>query len=575
MDRNKRARGYRQSEGDAGLVSVHTGDAPFLPPLSPPRKRAVNLACPTLPTQHQDDVRVSRTPLSDARISMDRHEESAPALPISAPALQGLHEPVLLQENFVAAAQSPDMSLALQRDESADDYNRVTAMELNLPKESFLPRLLRAYDSFHDRYTRMKASKVYIEAQFVEYHRSYERFQQVADGHIQTLCSENRKLRKTVDDAEKRIQWLESLLGQKDDRMVCGGSKDEVPQNSKCEADDAASPVRPPTYTTGNLGVEVAPVQVELHLVSEQVREGRGQGVTEDCSAPLDSAGNVDRERRREIDVAQSNDGPQEIVATPASEGLQIAIQDNVEPRDTVLTKGDAEPRRLDGDIYHLASSQTAVRETISTSQVPETALAEPILGSSSENARCPEISAPGDLDKAIEVCSEPAITCRSDGTGVRDLPRISVELQELHREKVDLQVSHREEVAGLLSEVDILQKVLGHFLDMIVVSDKIGRTWRDKPVLNLLHPRTGFRFSLEILKEHEVKLEWTEAVKVLEFSYRNVSLGTLIGVAPWWMKEEIVFSIDQLVNFLKKFHETVTGIPYNQRLVLDFGLKN
>lgn len=410
----------------------------------------------------------------------------------------------------------------------------------------------------------MKASKVYIEAQFVEYHRSYERFQQVADGHIQTLCSENRKLRKTVDDAEKRIRWLESLLGQKDDCIVCGGSKEEAPQNSKCQADDAASPARSLTYTTRNLGVEVAPVQVELHLVSEQVREGRGQGVTEDCSVPLDSAGNMDRERHREIDVAQSNDGPQE-----------IEIQDNVEPRDTVLTKGDEEVRRLDGDIHHLASSRTAVRETLSTSQIPQTALAEPNLGSLSKNVRCPEISVPGDLDKAIDVCSEPVITCRSDGPGVRGSPRRNVELQDLHREKVDLQASHRKEVAGLLSEVDILQKVLGHFLDMIVVSDKISRTWMDKPVLNLLHPRTGFRFSLEILKEQEVKLEWTEAVEVFEFSYRNVSLGTLIGVAPWWMKEEIVFSIDQLVNFLKKFHETVTGIPYNQRLVLDFGLKS
>lgn len=147
-----------------------------------------------------------------------------------------------------------------------------------------------------------------------------------------------------------------------------------------------------------------------------------------------------------------------------------------------------------------------------------------------------------------------------------------NVELQDLRRQNVELQDLHRKEVAGLVSEVEIIQKVLGHFIDMTVVSDKIGRMRRDKPTLILLHPKTGFRFKLEILKEHEVQFEVAE---VLELSYKNVSMGTLIGVAPWWMKEEIVFTVDQLVNFLRKFQETVTGIPYNQRLVLDFGLKS
>lgn len=259
------------------------------------------------------------------------------------------------------------------------------------------------------------------------------------------------------------------------------------------------------------------------------------------------------------------------------------------------MNQGDLEPNRFEGE-HHVASPQTSGHEMFDTNQVPKSPVIEPLLGNSLESGRCLEGSAPGDLDKAIVVCSEPVIACPSNESAFQDLHCKKVdfedlhckciELQDLHRKDlhcknvelqglhckyVDLQGLHRKEVAGLLSEVEILQKVFGQFIDMTVESEKTGRMGRDKPAFILLHPKTGFRFRLEILKENEIQLE---AAKALELSYKNLSLGTLIGVVPWWMKEEIVFTVDQLVNFLRKFQETITGIPYNRRLALNFGLK-
>lgn len=564
MEKKKR-RGSGQSEGDAATVS--SGVEPTLCLLSPPRKRAASLACPTPPallqTQTHEDAGVLRITSSDSRIAMDRQNESGPAMPIVPTTMQGLDEPVLGQANPIAAASSLDMTLALQHQGDTDNNRAmVWSLEQNLPPEAFLPRLLRAYDSFHERYTRMKARKVDVEAQFEEQRRSHERFQQVADGYIQDLCSENQELRKTVDAAEKRIKWLESLLCQKDEFRACSGSREEALPNANCEADFAVSPVRPLTPTSDEVGAEGALRQMEMHLPSEPVREQRGGEVAEcgeESSAPIENTCNRE-DLPREIEMAQDTEGPQEIVVTQESEGLQMLTQGNVVLRENELVQGGVEPCSLEGE-HQLTNTQTSSLETYASNQVPESPVPEPLLGNSLEDARCPEELAPGDLDNAIVVCSEPVIPCRSNGAG----------FQDLHRKHVELLDVHQKEVAGLLSEVEILQEVLGYFIEMTVVSDKIGRMRRDKPTLILLHPKTGFRFRLEILK---VPVEQLEAAKTPELSYKNLSLGTLIGVAPWWMKEEIVFTVDQLVNFLKKFQETLTGIPNNQRLVLDSGLR-
>ncbi|KAG0555387.1 hypothetical protein KC19_12G165400 [Ceratodon purpureus] len=579
MEKKKR-RGYRDSEGDGETVSL--GAVP-LPPLSPPRKRVASMACLGTATQLQDEAGALRITLGDARASSDGRKESAHTATVllssDGQKGSGATGTVMLGlENPIAVPPSPELSLGLQRDgDEGDNMAIAWSLERNLPKEAFLPTLLRAYDNVHARYTRMKARKLDIEAQFEEQRSSHERFQQVADRYIQDMCSENQELRKTLDAAEKRIKWLESLYlkCQKDGFRACGRSAEEVLQKPDCEADIAASPVRPLTPTTDKVAAEGAPIQVEVQLPSEHSRQRGTEGVAE-CrvgdTAPQEVVGDRGNEETQEIEMARDGERLDEIAAT----------------EEHVSNEGHVGPSRSDGE-HHLISTQNSVGEILATNQVLKSPPAVPALESSLENARCREDSAPAELDKAIVVCPEP-IDCRlySNEAEFQDLHRKYVELQDLHRKEVELldqqrveaelqfhhreeaelqnlhrkefelQRLHREEVAGLLLEVEMLQKVLGHFIGMTVLSDEIARARRGKPTLIFSHSSTGFRFSLELPVEHDVSQ--AEVAKDLELSYRNLSLGTLCRVAPWWMKEEFFCSVTQLGNFMRRFQETVTG---------------
>lgn len=566
MEKKKR-RGYRDSEGDGETVSL--GAVPR-PPLSPPRKRAASMACLGAIAPPQEEAGVLRITLGDARASADGRLEPAHGAAVmlgsDRTVVLGLDEPVLRRDNLIAMPPSPDLALGLQRDgREGDDMAVAWSLERHLPKEAFLPTLLRAYDNVHARYARMKSRKLDIEAQFEEQRSSHERFQQVADKYIQDMCSENQELRKTLDAAEKRIKWLESLYRkcQRDGIEACGRSGEEVLRRADCEADVAASPVRPLTPTTDKLAAEVAPTPVEVQLPSEHASE---QGT----------------ERVAECNVGEA--APQEILGDRDSERLgEIAAT-----QESFLNEGNVECSGAEGE-HHLVGTQNSIGEISAANEVLKSPLAVPGLENSLENARCLEGSPPAELDKAVVVCPE-LIDCRlySSEAEFQDLHRKYVELQDLHRKEVELldqerkeaelqfhrreeaelqnlhrkevelQHLHRKEVAGLLLEVEMLQKVLGHFIGMTVVSDEITRARRGKPTLIFSHPRTGFRFSLELPEEHDVSQ--SEVAKDLELSYRNLSLGTLYRVAPWWMKEEFFCSITQLGNFMRRFQETVTG---------------
>lgn len=66
-----------------------------------------------------------------------------------------------------------------------------------------------------------------------------------------------------------------------------------------------------------------------------------------------------------------------------------------------------------------------------------------------------------------------------------------------------------------------------------------------------------GFKFKLELLKDHDTQ---NEAGEKLAFLYRNVNLGSLARIAPWWMQEDIVLTLDQLGNFISRLHLAARG---------------
>lgn len=556
------------------------------PPLSPPRKRAASLAGLVTAAQPQPhgEAGVSRITLENSRVLTDGRKESGPGdaaiLGLDAQRESGPGGTVLLglDEVVLAVPPSPDLTLELQRDGLEGETRAVAwSLEQNLPKEAFLPTLLRAYDNVHARYTRMKARKLDIETQFEEQRSSHERFQQVADRYIQDMCSENQELRKTLAASEKRIKWLEAicLKSQKDELRAYRRNTEDTVQKADCDADVAASPVRPLTPTTDKLVAEGASTQAEVQLLSEHARQ-RGTEAVGECrlgdTAPQENVRNRENEETQEIKMARDSERLDEIAAVPQN----------------VLNEGNVELSHSEGE-HHLVSAQNSSGEIFAMNHLSKSPSAVPVLESSLENARCLDDSAPAYLDKAVVVCPEP-VDCRlySNEAQFQDLHRKYVELQDmyrkevelldqqrkdaewqfhhreeaelqnLHRKEVELQHLHRREVAGLLLEVEMLQRVLGHFIDMTVVSDELARARRGKPTLIFSHSRTGFRFSLELPEEHGASQ--SEVAKDLEVFYRNLSLGTLHRVAPWWMKEDLSCSVTQLGNFMRRFQETVTG---------------
>lgn len=584
MEKKKR-RGSRESEGDGETLSL--GVVP--PPRSPPRKRAAGLACLGPAAQLQDEAGDLRIMSRHARTSTDSHKDPGAAAPVmlgldgqkalgpTGTVMLGLDETVLRRGTVAAVPPSPSLALGLQRDRREEDNMAIAwSLEQNLPKEAFLPTLLRAYDNVHARYARMKARKLDIEGQFEEQRSSHERFQQAADRYIHDMRTENQELRKTLDTAEKRIKWLESLCTKcrKDEFRACGRSTEDVLQKADCEADVAALPARSLTLTTDKLVAEGTPTQGEVQLPSEHARH-RGSEEVDECrvgTAAQEIAGSRDSGETQEIDMARNRQKSDEIAAA----------------QENALDEGNVEPSRPEEEHY-LASTQDSISEIFVTNQVSINPSAVPGLEILLENARGLEDSAPAELDKAVILYPEP-IDCRrySNEAEFQDLHRKYVELQDLHRKEaelldqqrkeaelqfhqheeaelrnlhrkeVELQHLHHKEVTGLLLEVETLQKVLGHFIGMTVVSDEIARARRGKPTLIFSHSRTGFRFSLELPEEHDVSQ--SEVAKDLELSYRNLSLGTLYRVAPWWMKGEFFCSVTQLGNFMKRFQETVTG---------------
>jgi hypothetical protein len=41
---------------------------------------------------------------------------------------------------------------------------------------------------------------------------------------------------------------------------------------------------------------------------------------------------------------------------------------------------------------------------------------------------------------------------------------------------------------------------------------------------------------------------------------YKVISLGTLVNTAPAWMREDIIFNIDQFHHFLSQLHNAASG---------------
>nr|PNR49524.1 hypothetical protein PHYPA_011420 [Physcomitrium patens] len=578
-------RGYRESEGGGATV-----------PLSfmTPRKRSASssfLAGPRVLGADTVSKRVSMLGNVQTIVEsfVQRVKESGPVVAAStATAMVGVEEQEPLQwRGDPITTPAPDLTFGIHGED--EDNNSAMAgllgdegwsIEQNAPKEVFLPTLLKAYDIVHAKYSRTKARKIDIEAQFEEQRLSHERFQQVADGYIQDLCSENQELRKTLDAAEKRMKWLESLYlkSQKDDIQGCETSAEVGLQKAGCESDVAASPARPLTPTTNKLAAEGEPAHLEVQLPSQQVSQLR----TEVAECRVGNTEPHEIVRDKEIEETQDIGGHQKIARTEDNNELQVSAPENEGPRENVL------------DL--LEPSRSGEEQVVSTQKSVASVLP---LDSSLKNARSPKGSAAADPNKAIVIFPDPIseslphsneaqlqdLHRREDE--LQDLYRHLVELQEQHRKNVELldlnrkevefqdrrrkeivlqdrhrkefeqQQRHRKEVTALISESEMLQKILGFFLDMKVVSDEIARKQRGTPALILSHSFTGFRFRLEILKDHDVQ---EEVGKELELSYRNLSLGTLVRVAPWWMKEELVFSVDQLVNFVRKFQETVTG---------------
>lgn len=51
----------------------------------------------------------------------------------------------------------------------------------------------------------------------------------------------------------------------------------------------------------------------------------------------------------------------------------------------------------------------------------------------------------------------------------------------------------------------------------------------------------------------------WPELGKKMELEYQCVDLGTLEHVAPAWMREDMTITLEQLEDFVNRFHGAAT----------------
>ncbi|CAK9264709.1 unnamed protein product [Sphagnum jensenii] len=340
-------------------------------------------------------------------------------------------------------------------------------------------------------------------------HRSAE-FCEAADAYIQELSAENLQLKAQFDESDiqalqNRLRWFERKYIESQNDVVREQARNLELQKHIVDLESSARAVVPrdgpdSLYPSQPPPFDMQTTQEEAHM----------QGMyTQDGDLPSQPQAMVDS--RNDLGSPHSSQLPQSAIQT--SQGVEAR---------------DPYPECRD----HLIDAAQG-------------------LEASEPSPECRDIAMPtaGNGNTAGNLALE---ISKKENDELRDCETYCAHVTDLTARNLHL----RKVMEGLLEERKLLQNLLQQMMNLSLTTDSRARVG-SPPKIIFMHPATGLTFKLEEATQDKTLLGGCKET-VLE--YKVISLGTLVNTAPAWMREDIIFNIDQFHHFLSQLHNAASG---------------
>ncbi|CAM6013175.1 unnamed protein product [Sphagnum balticum] len=435
--------------------------------------------------------------------------------------------------------------------------------ELNtspLSAEVVLPTLREAYDKLHKKYKKQKVRKLEEADALLEEqkHRSAE-FCEAADAYIQELSAENLQLKAQFEESDiqalqNRLRWFERKYIESQNDVVREQARNLELQKHIVDLESSARAVVPrddpdSLYPSQPPPFDMQTTQEEAHM----------QGMyTQDGDLPSQPQGMVDS--RIDLGSPHSSQLPQSAIQTsqgvPAQEGVHRSPQSLPIKETQETNMGE---HKMQHAIIEAESDQqmdVLHREGVEAID-PSPECRDHLIGAaqgieaSDPSPECRDIAMPtaGNGNTAGNLALE---ISKKENDELRDCETYCAHVTDLTARNLHL----RKVMEGLLEERKLLQNLLQQMMNLSLTTDSRMQVG-SPPKIIFMHPATGLTFKLEEATQDNTLLGGCKET-VLE--YKVISLGTLVNTAPAWMREDIIFNIDQFHHFLSQLHNAASG---------------